>query len=146
MESLSSSSPSIFLPTCPVCKHDKVSVVVSGIVSCPCQGFQFRVVIGWPCPLSLSLSLHILEAGHILGQRLCGWVAVLIHPLGVLPGYRKWPFQDPSPPLLESSATVASIDCLGLLPIPGLWQVIEIIHPVPHDLPSFFPALPIYYL
>jgi hypothetical protein len=42
-----------------------------------------------PSASVLLLSLHILWIEHILGWRLCGWVAILIFPLWVLPGYKE---------------------------------------------------------
>ena len=58
----------------------------------------------------VSLFLHILLVGHILGQIFYVWVAVLISLLGVLPGYRKWLLQGPNLPLLGISARVDPID------------------------------------
>ena len=84
-----------------------------------------------------SLSFYsVFVLAHPLGRTHFGskalWVvAALILPLVVLLSYRKWPFQDLSSPLLRISAVVASIDCLGPLPIPGLWQVLEIAQPAP---------------
>ena len=37
----------------PVCKSNRVSLIVSGIGSCPSYGFQIGQVIGWPFPQSL---------------------------------------------------------------------------------------------
>lgn len=44
-----------------------------------------------------SLSLNILQGGHILGPRLCGWVALFIPHLGILPSYMRRPPQSPHP-------------------------------------------------
>jgi hypothetical protein len=45
----------------PVCKHSRVSFIVSATASCPRDGFQVEAVIGRPFPPSTpSLSLHIL--------------------------------------------------------------------------------------
>lgn len=46
----------------------------------------------------LSSPLYILQGGHILGQKFYKWVAVHFSPLGVLPGIRNWPLQDPYSP------------------------------------------------
>ena len=73
-----------------------------------------------------------------MGGRFCGWVDVLIPALGVLPGYRNWTLQDPYLPLLGVSARVTPLDS-GLLPIPGLWHVLEIaLH---MHIPSLSPDL-----
>ena len=44
-----------------------------------------------------------------MGWRFCERIGVLIPPLGVLPGYRKWPLQTPYPPLIGVSARVTMI-------------------------------------
>jgi hypothetical protein len=79
-----------------------------------------------------------------LGVWFCGKVTLLIHFLGVLPGYQKWPLHDPYPTLLGISVGVAPIDSLGLLPIPVLWHILEIYIPSPINFPSLFPALPVH--
>jgi hypothetical protein len=57
-----------------------------------------------------SLFLPILWAEQILGERFCGWVCVPPLPMKISYGYRRWPFQFPSPPLLGALARVNSID------------------------------------
>jgi uncharacterized membrane protein (DUF106 family) len=37
----------------PVCKHDRVSLIVLVIGACPWDGSQVGLVIGWPFPQSL---------------------------------------------------------------------------------------------
>ena len=71
---------------------------------------------------ALSLSLHILQGGNILGQRFYRWVTVLVPLLGILLGYRKMATSGSISPLLGVSAGFASIDPLESSPppIPGL--------------------------
>jgi hypothetical protein len=61
-------------------------------------------------PVNHHLSFcSIFVPAHLVGRThfgVCGWVAVLMYSLGVLPGYRQWPLQDPYSPLLEVSARV----------------------------------------
>jgi hypothetical protein len=68
---------------------------------------------------------HLLVGRTHFGKRLCGWVAVLIFPLGVLLGYKEWSLQDPYPPLLGASARVAALDS------PHSWSEI-----CPRDFPD----------
>ena len=58
-----------------------------------------------------------------LGLKVCGWVAVLVPSLRVLPGCRKWTLLYLYPQLLGASARVNSMDLLGP---PLIWQVLEI--------------------
>ena len=39
----------------PVCKHNRVSLMVLEVGVCPWDGSQVELVIGWPLPQSLSL-------------------------------------------------------------------------------------------
>jgi hypothetical protein len=93
---------------------------------------------GWSL-VGRSLSLLSFVPAHLVDRTdfvQNVWLAVLIPPLGVLPGYRKWSLQ--YPPVLGASARVNPIDILGPLPIPGLWKMIEI----PCPLPILFHAHP----
>ena len=63
-----------------------------------------------PSVSAQALFLHILQLGHILGA--LGWDAVLIPPLGIMPGYRKWPLEDAYIPPLGVSARVIIIHTL----------------------------------
>jgi hypothetical protein len=87
---------------------------------------------------ALSLSLHILNAVHILGWSVCEWFGTLIPPLGVLPGYTKWPFPGPYTTLLRVSAKGTLTHPLRAPHNLGLWHF-------PH-FRSLSPALPIYNL
>ena len=49
------------------------------------------------------------------GSKFWGWVDVLIPPLEVLPGYRKWLLQDLYPPLLEVSTKFVPIGPVSLV-------------------------------
>lgn len=50
--------------------------------------FQAGPVMGWIFFPLFPLYPH--TSGQILGLRLCGWVAVPIPSLEVLPDYRRW--------------------------------------------------------
>jgi hypothetical protein len=92
-----------------------------------------------PSISALSLSFLILEAGHIWGQKFCGWVPPSGTPLGVLPGYRKRPLQDPYPPLLGVSGRVAPITPWSLSGTPRGCPT----HPLTTDFNRFIsPGLP----
>lgn len=65
-----------------------------------------------------SLSLHILQVEYILRQGFCGCFSVLFPPLGILPGYRRWPLQAPYPQLFKVSTSVTPIDSLAAPPQP----------------------------
>jgi hypothetical protein len=41
----------------PVCKHNRISLIVSGIAACPWDGSQVGLVIGCPFPLSQNVIL-----------------------------------------------------------------------------------------
>lgn len=56
----------------------------------------------WPAPPLLQ---HVLWAGLIVYWTFCGWVPFLW--VEGLPGYRKWPIQTPSLPLLRVFAKVS---------------------------------------
>jgi hypothetical protein len=69
--------------------------------------------------------------GHLVGrthfnQRFSGWVGVLIPPLGIWPGYRRWWLQVPYLSLLKISGKGIPIESLGPLPITSLWHILEI--------------------
>lgn len=49
-----------------------------------------------------SFTLQICRQGQTVGLSFCGWVDVLILPLDVLPGYRRWLVQAPYPPCWKS--------------------------------------------
>jgi hypothetical protein len=110
-ESLSSSGPSIFLPApsnvsyC-ISSHwllggaSHRTVMLGSCLQTKQSIINWFLPMGWvliwgnhwlaiPSVFVLSLFLHILYAGHILGPKVCGWVAILILPVGVLPIYRK---------------------------------------------------------
>jgi hypothetical protein len=62
-----------------------------------------------------SASAPPLILAHIvgrkdLGSKFCGSVGVLVPPLEVLPGYRRWLFQGPYPSLLGVLARVTLLD------------------------------------
>lgn len=56
--------------------------------------------------LSLNLSFIFVPALLVgrtqFGSNVCGWLGILIDPLAVLPGYRRWPLQVQYPLLLEA--------------------------------------------
>ena len=89
----------------------------------PQDGSEFGPVIGWPFHQFL--------------------LVILILPLGVLSGYRKWTVQDQYIPLLGISA-MATIDALCSFPILGLWHTPEM--PIMIYLPSLFSVLTTYAL
>lgn len=62
------------------------------------------------------LPQHILKAGKIVGQRICGWFDFPVPPLEFSPGYRKWSLLALYFPLLRVLARVFLIDSWG---IPG---------------------------
>jgi hypothetical protein len=64
--------------------------------------------LSFPSISLLSLSLHILQAGQILG-RLFYWRGVFLTPLEVFPGHRSWPLWAPYLPLLGVSGMVTPI-------------------------------------
>lgn len=68
--------------------------------------------------------MTIFQGGHTLSQRLRGWVVAITFLLGVLPGYRKYPLQDPYRQLLEVWTRAATTDTLGSSPIPCIWNVL----------------------
>jgi hypothetical protein len=60
------------------------------------NGMCFK--LGWlviPLVSAPSLSQHFCQTGQIMGGSFYGCVGVLIPPLGVLPGYKRWPLQIP---------------------------------------------------
>lgn len=65
--------------------------------------------------------LALLVGRTSFGLKFFGWVVILIPPLGVLTGYRKWPLQDLYPSLLEVATRVTVIDSLKLpqFQVPG---------------------------
>jgi len=57
----------------PVCKHNKVSVIVSWIGACLWNGFQFKTDIGWPFPQPLLfVPAHPVGRTHLWSKAL--WV------------------------------------------------------------------------
>ena len=78
-----------------VCKHSRVPLIMSGTDAFPWDGSQ---ILGWlllaiPSVSAPSLSMHLTR--QIWGQKFCGWVGVLIIPLGILFGYRRLPLKVP---------------------------------------------------
>jgi hypothetical protein len=61
-----------------------------------------------------SLSLPSCRQDTFGWKVFFGWVADLIVPLAVLPGYRKWPLKNPYPQVLGVSARVTPIDIRSL--------------------------------
>jgi hypothetical protein len=60
-----------------------------------------------------SISVPALLVGRTkFGLKFCEWVEDLISLLGVLPGYRRWPFQVPYSPLLGVSGRATLNDSL----------------------------------
>ena len=64
------------------------------------------------CVCSIFVPSHLVGRTWFLNLMFCGWVAVFIPSLGVLPGYRRWHLQASYPPLLGVSARVTLIDSL----------------------------------
>jgi hypothetical protein len=93
----------------PLAASITVSLTVPWIGSCPWDGLRLVIPVSAPC---LSLQLY---AGQILGWRLCGWVGVIIPPVGVLSGSWRWPLKVLYPPLLEARVTL--IDFLKNSPV-----------------------------
>jgi hypothetical protein len=75
-----------------------IILIVSGIGSCPWDGFLVGPVIGW---LFLQSLLYLCPC--ISCRQGTFWDGVLIPPVGVLLSYRRWPLQAPYPPLLGAS-------------------------------------------
>ena len=90
-----------------------------GTGSCSWDGSRVGpVIVGHSCSLcSIFFPAYFVGRTHFESKAF-GWVAILISPVGVLPGYRKWPLQDPYPSLLEISARVAPIRPSGAAPYP----------------------------
>ena len=80
-----------------------------------------------PSICSIYVSAHLIRT-HF-GLKVCGWVTDPIPILGVLPGYRKWPFHESYPSLLGVSGWDIFIDNLGTPTVPGLWYILEILYP-----------------
>lgn len=90
----------------------------------------------------VHLCLCTSQAEHILCQRFCGWVDVLIPTRGVLLACGKWPFQALYPPPPGVSARVTPIDFLGALcTIPDLWHGLEMPLTPTTDFCSLSPSL-----
>ena len=90
---------------------------------------------------SIFVPADLVGRTHFVSRVL--WVvSVFIPPLGVLPGYRRWPLQAPYASLLGVSAKVTPIDSLEPPFLLGLWYVLEMppTHPPPISILS--PALP----
>jgi hypothetical protein len=86
-----------------VCKHSRVSLIVSGIYACPWDGSLVGLVIGWPFFQSVPFHLLAFLVGRIhFSPKFCGWVGVTITPLGFLSGYRRWSLQFLYPKCCES--------------------------------------------
>ena len=98
---------------------------MSGIGSCPWNGNQFGAFIGWPFT---QILLYLCPWTSCIKEIFWveGFVGQLLYFYFYWESYRKWPNQGPYPPLLRISARVTPLDPLGLLPIPGLWHVLEI--------------------
>ena len=76
----------------PVCKHSKVSLIVSN--SLILDVTQVGPVISWLFhQLFLSLYYVYLVGRKHLGRRFCGLGDVSLSTLKVPPGYRSWPVQ-----------------------------------------------------
>ena len=76
----------------PVCKHNRVSLIVSGIGARPWDRSQVGLIIEWPLPQSLfhfPIPAFIVDRIH-LGLKFL-WVGVSITLLGLLLGYRRLP-------------------------------------------------------
>lgn len=100
--------------------------------------------MGWVSAIPQISALTI--PAHLIVKRLCNCLTAFTLSVGVLADYRKWPLQDPYPPLLGISARMASWYRLWPLPIPGLWHLLEIApNPLPANLPSF-PDLSTYFI
>jgi hypothetical protein len=74
-------------------------LIVSGTGTCPWDESQVGMVIGWPFP---QTPLHlcppsICKQDKFWVENFVGGFGSLIPPMGVLPGYRKWPLQVPYP-------------------------------------------------
>jgi hypothetical protein len=92
---------------------------------------------------TIPVPAHLIDRTHSELNVL--WVGYCSYPsLEVMPGYRKWPLQNPYLPLLAVSARVVLIDTLEPTPFPGLWHVLEISPaPSPTQFSSLTPVLPI---
>jgi hypothetical protein len=71
---------------------------------------------------SIFIPAQLIEM-TIWGWRICEWIDVLLPPLEVLPGYRRWALQSPHPHLLGISARITPLDSPE--PVPGLQLVPE---------------------
>ena len=74
---------------------------VSGMGALSWHRPQVSLVIGWPFPQAPSNhcpSTSCRQDRLIVGWRFCGWICVLVPPLEILPGFRRWPVQAPYPP------------------------------------------------
>lgn len=87
--------------------------------------------MGWVSAIPQISALTV--PAHLIVKRLCNCLNAFTLSVGVLADYRKWPLQDPYPPLLGISARMASWYRLWPLPIPGLWHLLEI---APNPLPA----------
>jgi hypothetical protein len=96
---------------------------------------------------SIFILVHLVGKTNF-GSKICWWVGVLLPPLVVPPGYRKWPLQSLYAQLLRVSARVTSI---SLSPVSGLFQrcptpinfcsLPQSSHPIP--TPDPHPLLPL---
>ena len=89
----------IFQTTATICKHSRVSLIVSVVSSFSWGVSQVGPVIGCLFPQSL---LHLYSCisykqGKFWSKVFCGWVSIPFSSLEVLPGYRRWPLQVPYP-------------------------------------------------
>ena len=67
-----------------------ISLIVSGIGTCPWNGSHFVPATVWPFHSLYAIFIsEFLVGWKIFGWRFCGWLGVLNLPLGVLPNHMK---------------------------------------------------------
>lgn len=76
----------------PVCKHNRVSFIVSGISACPWDGSQVGKVIGWPFPFPSPTSAFLVDRISIRSKVL--WVGCCPYLCTRVPA---WPQEAASP-------------------------------------------------
>jgi hypothetical protein len=71
-----------------------------------------------------------------------GWVGVLYPPLGIMPGYERWPFHVPYLALQRVSAEITPIDYLRSPSNPNIGHLLEMIPLPTTNFLSHFPHFP----
>jgi hypothetical protein len=137
----------------PVCKYDRVSLIVLGTGACPWDIAQIGLVIGWPFPISTPSSMPTFLVDRInLGLKV-SWVGWCLYcsPWGSCLATGGGLLSFPIPNAVTAKITSidswappssqASVLSLGRLPPPHLCQLWIFTHF--HGHLTVFPVLPL---